>query len=63
MLRKDNQNMRARLSRIDHRLAHIENTLSASQQADIDQAEADTNMQEQIDALIERIEKLEHPDR
>lgn len=52
MLRKDNQNMRRRLTRIERALLSLQRT-------DTDQTETDTDLQEQIDALTERLDNLE----
>jgi transcriptional regulator with XRE-family HTH domain len=54
MLRKDNQNIRRRLAR-------IERTLLSLQRADSDRTEAEGDLQEQIDALTERLDHLEQP--
>ena len=59
LLREDNRNMRRRLARIEQRLSRVEQTLLAVQQVEVDHAAADTGMQEQIDALTDRIERLE----
>jgi ubiquinone biosynthesis protein UbiJ len=52
MLRKDNQNMRRRLGRIERTLLNLS-------RADTDRTEAEGDLQEQIDSLTERLESLE----
>jgi hypothetical protein len=52
MLHKDNQNMRRRLARIERGLLNL-------QRADSDRTEAETDLQEQIDAIAERLDHLE----
>ena len=59
MLREDNQNMRRRFSRVEHRLAAIEHALLALQGAAADRTESETGTQDQIDALAARLERLE----
>jgi hypothetical protein len=54
MLRKDNQNMRRRLARIERGLLNL-------QRADSDRTEAEADLQEQIDAIAERLDHLEEP--
>jgi hypothetical protein len=54
MLRKDNQNMRRRLARIERGVLNL-------QRADSDRTEAETDLQEQIDAIAERLDHLEQP--
>lgn len=52
MLREDNRNLRRRLSRIEH-------ALLALQRAELGRSEGEGGTQDQIDALAERLERVE----
>jgi hypothetical protein len=52
LLRDDVRNVRLRLGRIEHGIATVQSAL-------VDRLEGETGMQEQIDGLAARVERLE----
>jgi hypothetical protein len=59
MLRDDSWSLCRRLSRIEHRLSAMEHAILVLQSSDADRVGAETDVQDRIDALTARIERLE----